>query len=88
MRAVCISVFTFELASPPVTHFGIALQCISHEVYKLKTLRVSKVDSLCSFVCRVKREIESVCVRVCVRACVLQRERDRQSEPASVGCVL
>lgn len=84
MRAVCISVFTFELASPPVTHFGIALKCISHEVYKLKTLRVSKVDSLCSFVCRVKREID--CVRACV--CVLQRERDGQSEPASVGCVL
>ena len=45
----------------------------------------SESDLLCSFVCVWGYERECVCVCVCV---CYRKERDRQSKPASVGCVL
>lgn len=75
---------TFVFASLPVTHFGIALQCVSHEI-DVQVMEFQRVDGRFALQLRMwgyEREGERESI------CVLQKERDRQSKPASVGCVL
>ncbi len=79
LMSVCVScvylaLCALEFVSQPVTRFGIALQCISHEKRVLECLRV-KV--------RVGFAVQ-LCVCVCVCMCVCVWRGDKRESVESV----